>query len=213
MSVKEKKPRELEAASELAYGDGAGARAEMPGEDAHSLRKGLVPAGGWNGRVPDDLPYNDDVDGPVCGTCGDTHEVQEPVYDGPESAANYQGVREADCPDCGPKRAWVVYIDRQGEERSETMRAELARDFTDRKGLRECHECSKLCLPVLYEDYEDGHTEHTCYLCDFADQLRDLMRLDFTGKSKAEIAAACIRSEESYYEAVGPVREVRKVWS
>ena len=170
MSVKEL--RELEAASEMAWDDGDTILAEMLGEDAHSLRKrvDLVPAGGMNGRVPDDLP--------ACETCVD-----------------------------------VVYIDRQGEERSETMRAELARDFTDRKGLRECRECSKLCLPVLYEDYEDGHTEHTCYLCDFADQLRDLMRLDFTGKSKAEIAAACIRSEESYYEAVGPVREVRKVWS
>ena len=92
-------------------------------QKVHSLRKriGLVPAGGMNGRVPDDLP--------ACETCVD-----------------------------------VVYIDRQGGERSETLRAQLAQDITDRKGLRECRECSKLCLPVLYEDYEGGHTEHTCYL-------------------------------------------------
>ena len=97
--------------SSARHDDGDTALAETLGEDAHPLRKrvDLVPAGGMNGRVPDDLP--------ACETCVD-----------------------------------VAYIDRRGEERS--VRADLARDFTDRKGLRECRECSKLCLPVLYEDYE-----------------------------------------------------------
>ena len=170
MSVKEL--RELEAASEMAWDDGEEARAEMLGEDAHSLRKriGLVPAGGMNGRVPDDL---------ACETCVD-----------------------------------VVYIDRRGEERSETMHADLARDFTDRKGLKECRECSKLCLPVLYEDYEGGHTEHTCYLCDFEWMVRDLMREDPPVElSKEETAAWRVRRQDSYYRAVSPVRAVRKVWS
>ncbi len=169
MSVKEL--RELEAASEMAWDDGEEARAEMLGEDAHSLRKriGLVPAGGMDGRVPDDLP--------ACETCVD-----------------------------------VVYIDRQGEERPETMRADLAQDFTDRKGLRECRECSKLCLPVLYEDYEDGHTEHTCYLCDFEWMVRDGTQVDPTGKSGAELAAEYAHRQDSYYRAASPVSAVRKVW-
>ena len=138
-------------------------------QDAHSLRKGigLVPAGGMNGRVPDDLP--------ACETSVD-----------------------------------VVYIDRRGEERSETMPVELAQDFTDRKGLREC---SKLCLPVLYEDYENGHTEHTCYLCDFEWMVRDGTQVDPTGKSGAELAAEYARRQDSYYRAVSPVKAVRKVWS
>ena len=140
-------------------------------QDAHALRKrvGLVPAGGMNGRVPDDLP--------ACETCVD-----------------------------------VVYIDRQGEERS--VRADLARDFTDRKGLGECRECSKLCLPVLYEDYEGGHTEHTCYLCDFRGQVEDEMREDPpVGLSKEETAAWRVHRQGSYYRAVSPVSAVRKVWS
>ena len=167
MSVKEL--RELEAASEMAWDDGEEARAEMLDEDAHSLRKrSLVPAGGMNGRVPDDLP--------ACETSVD-----------------------------------VVYIDRRGEERS--VRAELVRDITDRKGLRECRECSKLCLPVLYEDYEDGHMEHTCYLCDFEWMVRNGTQVDPTGKSGAELAAEYARRQDSYYRAVSPVSAVRKVWS
>ena len=169
MSVKEL--RELEAASEIAFDDGDTILAEMLDEDAHSLRKrSLVPAGGMNGRVPDDLP--------TCETSVD-----------------------------------VVYIDRQGEERSETMRAELARDITDRKRLRECRECSKLCLPVLYEDYDDGHTEHTCYLCDFEWMVRDGTQVDPTGKSRAELAAEYAHRQDSYYRAASPVSAVRKVWS
>ena len=155
----------------MASDDDDPARAETLGEDAHSLRKrvGLVPAGGMNGRVPDDLP--------VCETCVD-----------------------------------VVYIDRQGEERS--VRAELARDFTDHKGLRECRECSKLCLPVLYEDYEDGHTEHTCYLCNFRGQVEDEMREDPpVGPSKEETAAWRVRRQDSYYRAASPVSAVRRVWA
>ena len=146
------------------------ARAEMLGEDAHSLRKqlGLVPAGGMNGHVPDDLQ--------ACETCVD-----------------------------------VVYIDRRGEERWE--RAELARDITDRKGLKECSECSKLCLPVLYEDYEGGHTKHTCYLCDFEWMVRDGAQVDPAGKSGAELAAEYARRQDSYYRAASPVSAVRKVWS
>ena len=146
----------------------------MRTQDAHSLRKrvDLVPAGGMNGRVPDDLP--------ACETSVD-----------------------------------VVYIDRKGEERSETMRAELARDITDRKGLKECRECSKLCLPVLYEDYDEGgHTEHTCYLCDFRGQVEDEMREDPpVGLSKAETAVWRARRQDSYYRAVSPVSAVRKVWA
>ena len=105
----------------------------------------------------------------------------------------------------------TVYIDRQGEERS--VRADLAQDFTDRKGLRECRECSELCLPVLYEDYENGHTEHTCYLCDFEWMVRDGTQVDPTGKSGAELAAEYARRQDSYYRAVSPVSAVRKVWS
>ena len=156
--------------SSARHDDDDTALAEMLDQDAHPLRKriGLVPAGGMNGRVPDDLP--------ACETYVD-----------------------------------VVYIDRQGEERSE--RADLARDFTDRKGLRECRECSKLCLPVLYEDYENGHTEHTCYLCDFEWMVRDATQIDPTGKSGAELAAEYAHRQDSYYRAASPVSAVRKVWS
>ena len=155
--------------SSARHDDGDTALAETLDEDAYPLRKRiLVPAGGMNGRVPDDLP--------ACETCVD-----------------------------------VVYIDRQGEERSE--RAEIARDFTDRKGLKECRECSKLCLPVLYEDYEGGHTEHTCYLCDFECMVRDGTQVDPTGKSGAELAAEYARRQDSYYRAASPVSAVRKVWS
>ena len=156
--------------SSARHDDGDTALAETLDEDAYPLRKRiLVPAGGMNGRVPDDLP--------ACQTCVD-----------------------------------VVYIDRRGEERSE--RAELARDFTDRKGLKECRECSKLCLPVLYEDYEGGHTKHTCFLCDLRGQVEDEMREDPpVGLSKAETAVWRARRQDSYYRAVSPVSAVRKVWS
>ena len=132
--------------------------------------KGLVPRGGMNGRVPDDVP--------ACETCVD-----------------------------------VVYIDRQGEERSVALRADLAPDFTDREELFPCRQCAKLCLPVLYEDYEGGHTEHTCYLCDFEWMVRDGTQVDPTGKSGAELAAEYARRQDSYYRAVSPVSAVRKVWS
>ena len=156
--------------SSARHDDGDTALAETLDEDAYPLRKRiLVPAGGMNGRVPDDLP--------ACQTCVD-----------------------------------VVYIDRQGEERSE--RAEIAQDFTDRTGLHECRECSKLCLPVLYEDYEGGHTEHTCYLCDLRGRIKDELREDPpVGLSKEQTAAWRAHRQDSYYRAASPVSAVRKVWS
>ena len=127
------------------------------------MSKVLVPAGGMNGRVPDDLP--------ACETCVD-----------------------------------VVYIDRRGEERSVALRADLARDFTDHKGLRECRECSKLCLPVLYEDYEGGHTEHTCYLCDFEWMVRDATQVDPAGKVRGR-ARSRVRSAAGQLLPGGQPRE------
>ena len=110
MSVKEL--RELEAASEIAFDDGDTILTEMLDEDAHSLRKriGLVPAGGMNGRVPDDLP--------ACETCVDVAYIDRQGEERSERAeiaqdfTDRKGLRE--CRECSKLCLPVLYEDYEG---------------------------------------------------------------------------------------------------